>query len=88
MNCKPGDLAIMVNSNVTENIGVIFEVLEYDAEGTEHHGVHCWHVRGSRPTRNSDGTMSLEGRAADFHLKPIGSAPKRDVVTDVLEVTA
>lgn len=82
MNCKPGDLAIMVNSNVTENIGAIFEIMEFDAEGTERHGVPCWRVRSSRPTRNSDGSMSIGGIAADFHLLPIAGLPVRDEVTD------
>lgn len=78
MNCKPGDLAIMINSSMAENIGVIFEVLEVHIEATEHYGVHCWRVRGSRPTRNADGTTSLEGCAADFHLKPVSGLPVAD----------
>ena len=78
MNCKPGDLAIMINSNVTENIGTIFEVLAADLVATDFYGVHCWRVRSTRPSKNSDGTMSLEGSAADFHLKPISGLPDED----------
>ncbi|MDP9651903.1 hypothetical protein [Paraburkholderia caledonica] len=88
MNCKPGDLAIMVDSRVIENIGVVFEVLGNDAEATAHYGHQCWRVRSSRPTRNSDGTMSIEGRAADFDLRPVSGLPVADDVTDDIKEPA
>jgi hypothetical protein len=88
VNCKPGDLAIMVDSRVIENIGVVFEVLGNDIEATEYYGHQCWRVRSSRPTRNSDGTMSIEGRAADFDLRPVSGLPLNDEVPDDIKEPA
>ena len=63
MNCKPGDLAILVASDIGKqcDIGKIVEVLRpYDGYGYEHNGFGWWVMyRGG------------EYHCADKHLRPI-----------------
>ncbi|HIE4431949.1 TPA: hypothetical protein ACXM9H_002956 [Burkholderia multivorans] len=85
MNCKPGDLAVMVRSEIPENIGRIFEVLSFDHATSVFSGP-TWNVRTVRPAKYGDGRMGTEGTAQDCCLRPISGVPVTDDVED--EVTA
>lgn len=82
MNCKPGDLAIVVNSQFEENLGVLVEVT-----GPPEHFIHTtdWHVRsaGLRPIvgTNQFGRMEActEADVADVCLRPIRGEPESAV---------
>jgi len=86
MNCKPGDLAIMVSSGIPENIGRIFEILNFNQAVTDFSGKPIWNVRAAHPARTADGEMSSEGNASDADLRPITGLPITDDIKD--EVTA
>lgn len=82
MNCKPGDLAIMVRSGIRENIGKIFEVLEPAPRESAIFGSFSWKVRASSPTLDNEGEFTLVGTAYDADLRPITGLPLTDDVTD------
>jgi hypothetical protein len=80
LNCKPGDLAIVVSAEQQQNIGQIVEVLgpptgkPFNLPG--HH--YVWQVRAvsGRATlhyRHADGRLvqHVEGPAPDFRLRPV-----------------
>lgn len=87
MNCKPGDLAVLIQGT---NAGHICEVLS--PWGTKN-GRFVWNVRmvvtlprfigGDRSRPDSPGR---EGQCCDVNLRPISGVPVTDDVTD--EVTA
>lgn len=91
MNCKPGDLAIMIRTLLPENIGKIVEVLE--PLGDDAGLGFRWKVKILSPCR----TMSVidfqsisygmtTGGVPDAWLRPVSGLPITDDVTD--EVTA
>ena len=92
MNCKPGDLAILVGG-YPENVGAIVEVIESDVDATAYYGRQLWIVMVTgrelrvRP-RDSSSTKMGRGRctALDSQLRPISGVPVTDDVSD--EVTA
>jgi hypothetical protein len=104
MNCKPGDLAIVVAANCTpEGIGRIVEICRpavnsevFDTiegvtivfQGTQ----PSWRVRSDTPLpwRTSYGVLyhAYETPTADVHLRPVSGISLNDKVTDDLEVTA
>ncbi|UEP23132.1 hypothetical protein LL999_23080 [Burkholderia ambifaria] len=86
MNCKPGDLAIMVTSGIKENIGKIFEVLGPASHETTFFGHFSWRVRASSPALDNAGEFTLVGTAFDAHLRPVSGLPITDDIKD--EVTA
>ena len=81
LNCKIGDLAIVVNTQLAENLGQIVEVLgpqtevSFDLAGPG----HVWQVRAvsGRATLmylfHADGrvVMHVEGPAPDCRLRPV-----------------
>ncbi|MBR8234628.1 hypothetical protein K6W26_23020 [Burkholderia sp. AU42008] len=85
MNVKPGDLAIMVRSEIPENIGRIFEVLSFNDAASDLFGP-TWNVRAVRPAKYGDGRMGTEGAAQDCCLRPINGVPVTDDISN--EVTA
>lgn len=82
---KPGDLALIVNSKITENIGRVVELVRRTDENiikTPDGGVFanpdrlaCWVVAGDslKATRVLDGTESFNsfGAAAERNLMPL-----------------
>lgn len=96
MNCKAGDLAIVVAAyHRKENIGRIVEVVRaavMDVDYKSDRSGPAWVVRSDRPLARvgyyfplADGFESV---AADCNLRPISGIPLNDKVTDDLEVTA
>lgn len=88
MNCKPGDLAIIVSSRLApENIGRIVEVVRRRSPDGS---LPCWIVRSNQPLVNrwEDGFVELvyERIYRDLCLRPVTGLPIANDVTD--EVTA
>jgi hypothetical protein len=93
MNCKPGDLAVIVRAVHPENVGCLVHVLGPSGENaaknlTHHRGEVLWLVRAQRPLRT---TFYLAGvpvdvkptdttNMPDSHLRPI--RPQSDDATD------
>jgi hypothetical protein len=65
MNCKPGDLAVIVRSE-SGNAGRIVEVLR-----ASHHYPNHWWVRLSHPAMNHFRMLVTEVNCADANLRPI-----------------
>jgi hypothetical protein len=79
VNVKPGDLAIIVQCDIKEAIGVVVEVLS--PAGCNAPGVFEWFVRPSRPLRCFDvfglptkGTLTEMG-CPDAWLRPVSGLP-------------
>lgn len=99
MNCKPGDLAIVVRSVAPENIGRIVTVIrlvvpgEQFAEGRRLVEVgNGWLVQCDRPL-----VTTFEGKQVGSHctrvyrddcLRPISGVPVEDEVTEDLKEPA
>lgn len=87
MNCKPGDLAVMVGECITPGIrGRIVEVIRFigaEFQGRTVTGGHadCWEVRaaggGYLPQSYSDGTVKIVPTRPfpDSQLLPISGVP-------------
>lgn len=98
MNCKPGDLAVVMYSDIPENVGLFVDVLE--ADDPNKHGIgllhpgHVWlcRARGAITYRNIFGEMCIlkEGPIPDEVLKPIRPEPMgtKTETESNLEVTA
>lgn len=98
MNCKPGDLAVVLYSDIPENIGLFVDVIEAD-DPSKHdmsllHPGQIWQcrARGVIRYRNIFGEYIAigEGPIPDEVLKPI-RPPAQDTDTTTkenLEVTA
>jgi hypothetical protein len=81
MNCKPGDLAVVVDDNEPENVGLLVEVQDrIDSEWEDEPFPHWLVVSRGRPMLNrlyDDGVplgefeYSQEGYVADKDLRPI-----------------
>ena len=70
MNCKPGDLALIMKAEVSSNQGVLVEVLRAD-------GPARWWVRSlCGPRLSTDGTRKVEVVALDASLRPIKAKKK------------
>jgi len=53
MNCKPGDLALVVRAALPENVGKVVRCLEIAPAGTEHFDPDegpVWHIDRKLPT--------------------------------------
>lgn len=79
MNCKPGDLAVIVGCQVPENNGHIVEVVErdYDVYDTPE---PRWLVRCPTPLHGHDvdtgeSQWGNEGSLPDSCLRPISGVP-------------
>lgn len=96
LNCKIGDLAIVVNGYRTQNIGQLVEVLgpptkvPFGLSGTG----HVWQVRAvsGRPTlayffpADRKVVQHIEGPAPDCRLSPVPGLGLGDEVREVLGV--
>ena len=96
LNCKPGDLAIVVSAAQPQNIGQILLVLglptgkPFNLPG---HG-HVWQVRAvsGRKTlryRHADGRIvqHVEGPAPDRRLRPVSGLDDGDAVQEDVALT-
>ncbi|MBU9203103.1 hypothetical protein KTD31_17240 [Burkholderia multivorans] len=89
MNCKPGDLAIIVQDVCPQNVGIIVEI--ESAYGEYLDFGFCWNVRASRPIAMMDASVGWIyqgswGWHPDAWLRPVSGLPITDDITD--EVTA
>ena len=90
MNCKPGDLAVIVNCSIPVNNGMIVKVLN-----AEHRfGRHFWRVHPTgqiahqtiaSPTITFDSTRDT-GLISDCYLQPIRGNQKQDTEIKELEL--
>jgi len=92
MNCKPGDLAIIVRSRLApENIGRIVEIVRRRSTETEKEGPE-WLVRCDRNMveRWEHGFVRLvtERFYLDACLRPVSGLPVEDEVTEDLKEPA
>ena len=92
MNCKPGDLAIIVRSEFSEDIGTICEVL-YQCDPLEwvDPEIPEWTCKSERISRVMDSDTGEIRLAIDFDipdawLRPVSGLPIDEEVKD--EVTA
>lgn len=96
MNCKPGDLAIVIGGAVVENLGKIVTVVKLSKPGdrvddtTTYVGsAPAWQVSGNLWTcdaRGCGGHYTSTLHYLDEFLKPLPGSPITDDVED--EVTA
>jgi hypothetical protein len=87
MNCKPGDLAIIVKAPLSRDggpLGLIVEVLG-DGETDSMFGF-CWLCKFRTPMETVGGHILTTLHVADDWLKPISGLPIDEEITD--EVTA
>jgi hypothetical protein len=91
MNCKPGDLAFIVDSQFPENLGRVVEVIS--AYGDFRDEGFCWNVIAKTAMKGEgeiDGRIMYlrEGFIPDVCLRPISGAPVNDEVTDDIKEPA
>lgn len=87
MNCKPGDLAIIIAGELSErNVGAIVEVLRIDDRETFLSETPTWRVRACNPLHRMDGQITTDGCVADSLLRPVSGLPvDEDVTEDIKE---
>ena len=73
MNCKPGDLAVLVRSQFRENVGLLCRVI-----GPSIRGRGWWHVEFSKAIRWVSGGRGPIGECQDCKLRPIRDQPGED----------
>jgi hypothetical protein len=85
MNCKPGDLAILIHANLPENLGAIVEVIR----PCEIFGPGYWVCSSTTPRRGVIGNRVIsakaENSAHDSWLRPVSGLPIDDEVTEDLK---
>lgn len=91
MRCKPGDMAVIVNDDFPENIGVFVEVLRRSDHAAYYPGQgHDWEVYPSTAVRGRCGERILlaqaECSARDADLWPIRPPGQADGVEAVKEL--
>lgn len=86
MNCKKGDLAVVIfvdGTIVQPNVGRIVRVLHRnpDYHYLRRGLVPCWRIRSAgAPMMTSDGGMLMEGNMPDLALRPIRPLEKTKTV--------
>ena len=66
LNCKPGDLAVVIRGNPESNLGKVVQVVDVNAFWTVHFGEWMWNV--------ADDDISF----SDVCLRPIRDQPGAD----------
>ena len=86
LNCKPGDLAVVITAHNPENIGTIVRVIK------KHHnqnalvdfkGSHIWMAEAPRPMLYDVGGKMVrrrKGAVPDAILRPIRGLPANDEI--------
>ncbi|WP_186215901.1 hypothetical protein [Burkholderia gladioli] len=85
MNCKPGDLAIIIKTRSGEAIGWIVRVLEIGREIPDLG--YAWCIKTSKPVyvesiASGKHSYTDEPLCPDSWLRPISGIPMTDDVTD------
>lgn len=71
MNCKPGDLAYIVNCTIPENNDHFVTVVRLAEELTKQNHQPIWVVESASLVRNSLGRLVMEGTIQDCKLRPL-----------------
>lgn len=96
MNCKPGDMALIVSSVTEENLGVFVDVIGLpDGEIQLAYELgHLWHCKArgtiTYTTVHGERIVTREGPIPDNCLRPIrgmGTPKQSDVVTSATQQT-
>lgn len=78
MNCRPGDIALVVNG---PNTGVVVEVIKYHGHFMAMNGDHapdCWLLKSLCEYRfDRIGGPSIDGYGSDSRLMPIGKVANK-----------
>jgi hypothetical protein len=74
MNCKPGDLAYVINSGFSENDFRFVTVIELSGTKRSNGSPH-WIVEAASLMRTKDGVLVTVGRVSDCNLRPIRDRP-------------
>jgi hypothetical protein len=84
MNCKKGDLAVVIfvaGETTRPNVGRIVRVVERneDREYPGYGSIACWNVRSEgTPMTNSSGYPLMEGNMPDIALRPIRQLEEKE----------
>lgn len=85
MNCKLGDIAILVKTkyagHIVEVVGTFFDFDEF-GDFAE------WRIRFQRPTRASDGALHIDYVCPDAWLRPISGIPDEETIDEPIAETA
>jgi hypothetical protein len=86
MNCKPGDLAIVIKDEYPQNIGKIGRVICYD----NHHstGLEAWCMEFPSALLCLNGRYSDYVGVADYCLRPVSGLPMEEETTEKLKEPA
>jgi len=87
LNCAPGDLAIVIDAVLPENIGQIVEVIGSPSTFCIREAGHVWHVRAvsgreSLVYRYANGTIFTrsEGPVPDRRLRPVSGLQEEEEI--------
>lgn len=89
MNCKPGDLAILIHASVKDNIGMIVSVGE--SAGCREGYSACWYIKAS-PKKVTIGNAVRAFKpdealwCPDEWLRPVSGLPVTDDIIDEVTV--
>lgn len=77
MNCKPGDLAIIIRAPfVPENVGRIVKVLKFVGVDDGGERSDWWRVEsGGLPIKGRGGVFVLNGIVPDAYMRPVSGIP-------------
>lgn len=90
MNCKPGDLAVVIRSDA-KNAGKVVEVLrpatKIESEGFRHfnEGFHWWVRSAGSPIVSGLGVVRTETALPDARLRPIRD-PGDDATDEMVQL--
>ena len=82
LNCKPGDLAVVVTAHNPENIGTILRVIRAHRDQNalvDFRGQHIWLAESPRPMTYTVGGKLVKrkrGAVPDAILRPIRGLPR------------
>jgi hypothetical protein len=82
VNCKPGDLAVVVRSTVPQNLGRVFRVTRFVGQVNGWEGEDRWAIDADRPLIGVRGGRSWSAR--DSNLRPIRD-PGEDAKDETLQ---
>ena len=84
MNCKPGDLAIVVSAFNPVNLGRILHIGVFAGEVGGWRGTNRWHFDGGSPLIGVNGGRSYTVK--DICIRPIRDNPGQDESLQWLDV--